>query len=128
MSRSTPPSVALVLGPSTGGIGTHVRMLVDGLTRRGWSVRVSGPPATDELFGFTQGGAIFVPARLTGTAGDPLAAAALRRDTRDVDVVHAHGLRAAMVSGDGRTTPARRHLAQRDAGSRRAAAPGACAR
>ena len=97
MSRST-PSVALVLATSTGGIGVHVRMLVDGLTRRGWSVLVGGPPATDDTFGFTQGGATFVPARIAGKVADPLAAAALWRATRDVDVVHAHGLRAGLVS------------------------------
>lgn len=87
-------TAALVLGPSTGGIGTHVRMLVTGLTARGWTVRVIGPPATDELFGFAAAGARFTAAPVSR----PTAAAVLRRATADVDVVHAHGLRAGSVA------------------------------
>jgi glycosyltransferase involved in cell wall biosynthesis len=91
MSRT----VALVLGPSTGGIGTHVQMLVTGLAARGWTVRVLGPTATDQLFGFAAAGAAFTGISVTNP---PVAAAMLWRATMEVDVVHAHGLRAGSVS------------------------------
>jgi glycosyltransferase involved in cell wall biosynthesis len=94
----TAPSVVLVLGPSTGGIGAHVRMLVDGLVGRGFPVRVCGPPATDTLFGFAAAGAAFVPVPIAGAGGDPRSAVTLRRTAHGADVIHAHGLRAGTVA------------------------------
>lgn len=81
--------VLLVLGPSDGGIGRHVRSLADGLVRRGAAVTVAGPAVTDTVFGFGTTGAAFVP--LTS-------APALRRVARGADVVHAHGLRAGSLA------------------------------
>ena len=95
-------SVALVLGSSTGGVGKHVLSLVEGLVAAGCRVLVGGPAATDELFGFAAAGADFVPVEIPAGPGpqDAGAIRALRRALagREVDVVHAHGLRAGLVA------------------------------
>jgi glycosyltransferase involved in cell wall biosynthesis len=94
-------SVALVLASSTGGIGQHVASLARGLTAAGCRVLVCGPAATDEQFGFAAAGAAFVPVEIPADPGpqDSGVVRALRRALagRDLDVVHAHGLRAAFV-------------------------------
>jgi glycosyltransferase involved in cell wall biosynthesis len=94
-------SVALVLASSTGGIGQHVASLARGLVAAGCRVLVCGPAATNELFGFTAAGADFVPVEIPASPGpqDSGAIRALRRALagRDIDVVHAHGLRAGFV-------------------------------
>lgn len=97
-----PPSVALVLATSTGGIGQHVRSVAAGLAERGHGVRVLGPAATERLFGFSGAGARFRPVEIaTGPRplADVRAAVRLRRLTDGVDVVHAHGLRAGLLCG-----------------------------
>ncbi|GID94579.1 glycosyltransferase family 4 protein [Amorphoplanes digitatis] len=95
-------SVALVLGSSTGGVGQHVASLVRGLLAAGCRVLVCGPVATDELFGFSVAGAEFFSVEIPANPGpqDSSAVRSLRRALagRDVDVVHAHGLRAAFVA------------------------------
>ena len=95
-------SVALVLGSSTGGVGKHVASLVRGLVGAGCRVLVCGPAATDELFGFSAAGADFAAVEIPAGPGpqDSGAVRALRRVLagRDIDVVHAHGLRAAFVA------------------------------
>ncbi|GAA2531238.1 glycosyltransferase family 4 protein [Winogradskya humida] len=95
-------SVALVLGSSTGGVGRHVLSLVRGLVAAGCTVLVCGPAANDELFGFTTAGAEFLPVEIPASPGpqDSGAIRAMRRalSSRPVDVVHAHGLRAAFVA------------------------------
>jgi glycosyltransferase involved in cell wall biosynthesis len=94
-------SVALVLASSTGGIGQHVASLVRGLVAAGCQVLVCGPAATDEQFGFAAAGAAFEPVEIPANPGpqDSGVVRALRRALagRDIDVVHAHGLRAAFV-------------------------------
>lgn len=94
-------SVALVLASSTGGIGRHVASLTRGLLAAGCRVLVCGPAATDEQFGFAAAGADFVPVEVPANPGPPDSGAvrSLRRAFagRDLDVVHAHGLRAAFV-------------------------------
>jgi glycosyltransferase involved in cell wall biosynthesis len=89
--------IALVLASSTGGIGRHVASLAAGLVRRGARVTVLGPAATGRWFDFTGRGAAFVPVDLAA----PTAVLALRRALASLspDVVHAHGLRAGLVSG-----------------------------
>jgi glycosyltransferase involved in cell wall biosynthesis len=93
--------VALVLASSTGGIGQHVGSLVRGLVAAGCRVLVCGPAATDDQFGFAAAGAAFVPVEIPANPGpqDSGAVRALRRALtgQDIDVVHAHGLRAAFV-------------------------------
>lgn len=103
-------AIAQVLATSTGGVGTHVRGLVPALLARGAEVRVLAPQATQDLFGFTAGGARFAVVDIASSPrpGDVTATRALRRATHDADLVHAHGLRAGMVAalaGLGRRTP-----------------------
>jgi glycosyltransferase involved in cell wall biosynthesis len=95
-------SVALVLGSSTGGVGQHVASLTRGLLTAGCRVLVCGPAATDALFGFSAAGAQFAPVEIPASPGpqDSGAIRAMRRALagREIDVVHAHGLRAAFVA------------------------------
>ncbi|MEV4642406.1 glycosyltransferase family 4 protein [Actinoplanes sp. NPDC049548] len=101
-------SVALVLGSSTGGVGRHVSSLARGLLAAGCRVLVCGPAATDELFGFTAAGAEFAAVEIPASPGpqDSSAIRSLRRALarHELDVVHAHGLRAAFVAGLSRPT------------------------
>jgi len=90
--------VAQVLATSTGGVGTHVRSLVGPLAAAGALLRVCGPTATDELFGFAAAGAAFRPVQISAVPGDPRAVLALARATDGADLVHAHGLRAGLVA------------------------------
>ena len=102
------PRVALVLGSSTGGVGTHVARLAQGLVRAEQEVTVYGPASTDALFGFAASGAAFVPVEIPASPRlrDAAAVAALRRSWRErPEVIHAHGLRAGMVAGLARPEP-----------------------
>lgn len=93
--------IALVLATSTGGVGAHVRSLIAPLLARGAEVHVLGPAATETLFGFTTAGATFTPVEIaTGPrpVQDGRAALRLRAATGDSDLVHAHGLRAGLVT------------------------------
>ncbi|MFI7545753.1 glycosyltransferase family 4 protein [Actinoplanes sp. NPDC049599] len=95
-------SVALVLGSSTGGVGQHVASLARGLLAAGCRVLVVGPAATDEHFGFAAAGAQFAAVEIPASPGpqDSGAVRAMRRalNGREIDVLHAHGLRAAFVA------------------------------
>jgi glycosyltransferase involved in cell wall biosynthesis len=90
-----------VLATSTGGVGTHVRAVLPALADAGAAVTVCGPAATDALFAFSAAGATFRPVEISAGL-DPLADAravvSLRRATADVELVHAHGLRAGLVA------------------------------
>jgi glycosyltransferase involved in cell wall biosynthesis len=92
--------IGLVLASSTGGIGRHVGMLVEGLVAHGHEVSVHGPAATEQQFGFSGRGARFVPVEIPASPqpGDVLAVRALRRSLKGVDVIHAHSLRAGLVA------------------------------
>jgi glycosyltransferase involved in cell wall biosynthesis len=94
--------IALLLATSTGGIGRHVLSLAAGLVHRGDQVIVYGPAATQRLFDFTATGAGFAPVEIpTGPGPQDLAARAeLRRALRanPPDLLHAHGLRAGLVT------------------------------
>lgn len=94
--------VTQVLGTSTGGVGQHVRSLVERLPGLGWDVAVAGPPETDAMFGFSAAGARFLPLDVAASprpGRDAVAVRRLRRLLVDTDVVHAHGLRAAAFAG-----------------------------
>lgn len=95
-------SVMIVLGSSTGGIGQHVLSLVRGLVAAGCPVLVCAPAATGEQFGFAAAGADFLPVEIPASPGpqDSGAIRALRKALagREIDVVHAHGLRAGFVA------------------------------
>ncbi|MGI8626022.1 MAG: glycosyltransferase family 4 protein [Geodermatophilaceae bacterium] len=93
--------IVQVLATSTGGVGTHVRAILPGLQALGATVRVCGPTATDELFGFRATGAQFRPVRIASglrPAADARALLSLRRSLGRTDLVHAHGLRAGLLS------------------------------
>jgi len=92
--------IATVLATSTGGVGTHVRAILPGLLASGALVRVCGPPATDELFGFGETRAQFRPVCIAAGLAPPQDARALiglRRALRGADLIHAHGLRAGLL-------------------------------
>ena len=97
--------VTEVLATSTGGVGTHVRSVVPALVAAGADVTVCGPQATDELFGFSGQGARFAPVEISAglaPAADARAVGALRRALAGTEVVHAHGLRAGLVTAAAR--------------------------
>jgi glycosyltransferase involved in cell wall biosynthesis len=99
----------LVLGPSNGGIGRHVRSVVVGCLEARLDVAVVGPPATDRLFGFTALGAAFTPVDLTdrvvGRAQWAAArAVATARDRHRATVLHAHGMQAGAIAALGNRT------------------------
>ena len=105
----TPPRVALVLATSAGGVGRHVAAIARGLAAGGHQVVVFGPAATEQRFAFSSCGGDH-PVRFRaveiGTTRSPLAAVRaaveLRRLTRRADVLHAHGVRAAVVAAAAR--------------------------
>ncbi|HLM05013.1 MAG TPA: glycosyltransferase family 4 protein [Blastococcus sp.] len=97
--------VVEVLATSAGGVGTHVRALVPAVREAGAMVSVCGPPATEELFGFTATGADFVPVGIAAglaPVADARAVLQLRRALAAADLVHAHGLRAGLVAATAR--------------------------
>lgn len=77
------------------GPGAHVRSLTAGLAARGLRVTVYAPAVAETAYRFTAAGAHFAP---TPPRSGPEAAAALRRVCLDADLVHAHGLRAALLA------------------------------
>ncbi|MEV0386078.1 glycosyltransferase [Nonomuraea sp. NPDC050643] len=100
--------VAFVLGTTSGGTGRYVLMLVRGLVRRGHRVVVAGPRSVEEQFAFSSAGARFVEVPVSDRphpVNDLRAVLALRRLTRDADIVHAHGMRAGALAALGRRGP-----------------------
>ena len=94
--------VTHVIATSTGGVGQHVRSLVERLPGLGWDVTVVGPPETEAAFGFRAAGASFLPLDVAASprpGRDVAAVRRLRRLSRGADVVHAHGFRAAAFAG-----------------------------
>lgn len=92
-----PLRVALLIGTTAGGMGSHVAMLAAGCQERGLAVTVLGPAPAARQFGASA--VPFVAADVGARprpAADAAAIAALRRRLRAAapDVVHAHGLRA----------------------------------
>lgn len=94
--------LTIVVGMAAGGVGMHVRSLVERLGGLGIEVGVAGPQETQDRFDFAAAGARFAPVRI-GSAPNPpadlAAVGALRQAFRGTDVVHAHGFRAAALSG-----------------------------
>lgn len=93
--------VAFVLGTTSGGTGRHVVMLTQGLVRLGHQVVVIGPQSVEDAFGFVRAGARFVAVAVSDRphpVNDLRAVLAVRRLTREADVVHAHGLRAGALA------------------------------
>jgi len=92
--------VLLVLAHSSGGIGRHVRSIVQGLDAARIPVAVAGPAENDLRWGFSQAGAVFHRVEIGSSPADVRAV----RDLAGValawrpTVVHAHGLRAGAVA------------------------------
>ncbi|MFK4226841.1 glycosyltransferase family 4 protein [Streptomyces sp. NPDC019890] len=82
-----------VLGGGSAGSSAHVRSLAAGLVARGVRVTVCAPAELEHVYDFPGSGARFaaVPRR-----SDPGAVGALRAACAGADVVHAHGLHAAV--------------------------------
>ncbi|WP_329069708.1 glycosyltransferase family 4 protein [Streptomyces sp. NBC_01429] len=89
----TPLRTVQVLGGGSAGSSAHVRSLAAGLVARGVRVTVCAPAELDRAYDYGGAGAHHVPVpRRT----DPAALAALRAACAGADVVHAHGLHAAI--------------------------------
>ncbi len=87
-------TVLELLGPSTGGIRRHVDVLADGLTAIGWRVRVAGPAGVmDGLRDDAEAVEVGLGPRSLWRGRR-----ALRSLSRDVDLVHAHGLTAGWLA------------------------------
>ncbi|TDD99122.1 glycosyltransferase family 4 protein [Jiangella asiatica] len=107
--------LTIVVGMTAGGVGAHVRSLVERLGDHGVTVGVAGPAETQERFDFVGAGARFAPIEIGSAPNPPADLAAvrgLRRAFTGTDVVHAHGFRAAALSGLalGRRRPGRAPL------------------
>ncbi|MFJ2115443.1 MULTISPECIES: glycosyltransferase family 4 protein [unclassified Streptomyces] len=84
-----------VLGGGSAGSGAHVRSLAAGLVARGVRVTVCAPDELDRVYDFGGAGAYHVAVE---RRSDPVAVAVLRAACAGADVVHAHGLHAAVRS------------------------------
>ncbi|MFE9768965.1 glycosyltransferase family 4 protein [Streptomyces sp. NPDC005808] len=89
----SPLRTVQVLGGGSARSGAHVRSLASGLVARGVRVTVCAPADADHAYGFTGVGARHVP---VPRSNDPASVAALRTACADADLVHAHGLHAAL--------------------------------
>jgi glycosyltransferase involved in cell wall biosynthesis len=89
----SPLRTVQVLGGGSAGSSAHVRSLASGLVARGVRVTVCAPAEADRAYGFTGVGAQHVP---VPRSSDPASVAALRTACADADLVHAHGLHAAL--------------------------------
>jgi glycosyltransferase involved in cell wall biosynthesis len=107
--------VAIVLATSAGGVGAHVRMLAQRLPDSGVDVTIACPAETERRFEFTATGASYQPVPIATGARpvrDWASVLRLRAVTAGADVVHAHGFRAAALTGLalGRRRPGRTPL------------------
>ncbi|MFF6993893.1 glycosyltransferase family 4 protein [Streptomyces sp. NPDC008313] len=94
-----------VLGGGSADSSAHVRSLASGLVARGVRVTVCAPSEADHAYDFTGAGAQHIP---VPRSGDPASLAVLRAVCADADLVHAHGLHAALRTAlalGGRRTP-----------------------
>ncbi|MFD3931674.1 glycosyltransferase family 4 protein [Streptomyces sp. NPDC058614] len=89
----SPLRTVQVLGGGSAGSSAHVRSLASGLVARGVRVTVCAPSDADQAYGFSGVGARHVP---VPRSSDPASVAALRTACADADLVHAHGLHAAL--------------------------------
>lgn len=92
-----------LLGPSTGGIRRVVAALSGALEARGWEVVTAGPAGVLDGI-FRQDAVVPVPGGLS-PRGLQRARRALAPLLRDVDVIHAHGLKPGWVAATVRHKP-----------------------
>ncbi|MFI0981492.1 glycosyltransferase family 4 protein [Streptomyces sp. NPDC021093] len=100
MSSTPPPSygqsplrAVQVLGGGSAGSSAHVRSLTAGLVARGVRVTVCAPAELEHTYDFAGVGADVVT---VARRSDPVSVAALRAACAGADIVHAHGLHAAV--------------------------------
>ncbi|MET7600442.1 MULTISPECIES: glycosyltransferase family 4 protein [unclassified Streptomyces] len=101
----SPLRTVQVLGGGSAGSSAHVRSLASGLVARGVRVTVCAPAEAEHAYGFTAVGAQHAP---VPRSGDPASVAALRAACAEADLVHAHGLHAALRAAlalSGRSVP-----------------------
>ncbi|MGK5628350.1 glycosyltransferase family 4 protein [Streptomyces sp. URMC 123] len=89
----SPLHVVHVLGRGGAGSGAHVRSLAAGLVARGVRVTVCAAPDAGQAYDFAGAGARFTP---LPPCTDPVTVAALRSVCATADLVHAHGVNAAL--------------------------------
>ena len=89
--------VVLLLGRSTGGIGTHVDQLARDLRRGGTEVVVVTHPGTAERFGWDDARPWW-PDRSAGAAATLRRLWQLRHLAAGADVLHAHGHQAGLLA------------------------------
>ncbi|MBO1332028.1 glycosyltransferase family 4 protein [Streptomyces sp. VRA16 Mangrove soil] len=89
----SPLRTVQVLGGGSAGSSAHVRSLTAGLVARGVRVTVCAPSEAERAYGFSDVGAHHLP---VPRSSDPASVAALRVACADADLVHAHGLHAAL--------------------------------
>ena len=89
--------VVVLVGRSTGGIGTHAVDLARGLRELGDDVSVVTDRLTAERFGITQA-RLWWPGRAAGLIGSLRHLWRLRRLVGGAEVVHAHGHQAGLVA------------------------------
>ncbi|MEV6193815.1 glycosyltransferase family 4 protein [Streptomyces sp. NPDC051920] len=89
----SPLRTVQVLGGGSAGSSAHVRSLAAGLVARGVRVTVCAPAEADRAYGFSAVGAHHVP---VPRSSDPASVSALRAACADADLVHAHGIHAAL--------------------------------
>lgn len=89
----SPLRTVQVLGGGSAGSSAHVRSLTSGLVARGVAVAVCAPQELEDAYDFGGAGA-----RHTAVprSSDPASLAALRTVCAEADLVHAHGLHAAL--------------------------------
>ncbi|MFF4556774.1 glycosyltransferase family 4 protein [Streptomyces sp. NPDC001422] len=89
----SPLRTVQVLGGGSAGSSAHMRSLASGLVARGVRVTVCAPAEADRAYGFSGVGAHHVP---VPRSSDPSSVSALRAACAEADLVHAHGLHAAL--------------------------------
>ncbi|USQ78374.1 glycosyltransferase family 4 protein [Ornithinimicrobium faecis] len=98
--------ILMVTGVVAGGVGRHVEQLSRSLVELGHTVVVACPPVVAARFGLSEAGAQHIPLEIDSKPRpqrDRRTVAALREAMADVDVVHAHGVRAGALSVLART-------------------------
>ena len=87
----------MLIGRSTGGIGTHAVDLAQGLRQLGDDVSLVTDQLTADRFGIAQA-RLWWPGRAAGVIGSLRHLWRLRRLIRGAEVVHAHGHQAGLVA------------------------------
>lgn len=94
-------AILMVTGVVAGGVGRHVEQLTRSLVGLGHTVLVACPDVVAAHFGLVEAGAEHVALEIGSRPSphrDRRSTAVLREAMREVDVVHAHGVRAGALA------------------------------